>query len=153
MKEILNLPGFTFHHVGIAVRNINKTAAFYESTGWKRVVDTFVDKCQNIKACFYSQEGFPLMELIEAVDEYSPMVKILEKSGVGPYHCCYGVDDIEKSVNELKKIKFMQISRLAPSAGMPGRRVCFIYGKDFGLIELVENRDKEADYKVLYNRL
>lgn len=148
MKDILNLPGFLFHHIGIAVRDINKTAAFYERTGWQRVVEIFEDPCQNIRGCFYSRDGFPLIELIEAVDEKSPMVKILERSGVGPYHCCYGVDDIEGAVTELKKLKFMQISSLVPSIGIHGRRVCFIYGKDFGLIELVENRTKDADKKV-----
>lgn len=147
MMDLLNIPGLSFHHIGIAVRNIEETAQFYERTGWTRVVETAFDPCQNVRACFYGREGFPLMELIEAVDEKSPMVKILEKSGVGPYHCCYGVDDIESSVKELKKLKFMQTGRSVPSTGMPGRRVCFLYNKDFGLIELVENKNRTANGK------
>lgn len=135
----LDLSGFSFHHIGIAVHDIEATAKFYEATGWERTVETSYDPCQNVRACFYSKIGFPTVELIEAVDEASPMTKILNKTGVSPYHLCYGVDNIEESIKKLKSLRFMPTGRPVPSTGMIGRRVCFLYNRDYGLIELVEN--------------
>lgn len=139
----LDLPGFSFHHIGVAVHDIEATAQFYDLTGWTRIIETSYDPCQNVRACFYSKDGFPTVELIEAVDETSPMTKILDKTGVGPYHFCYGVDNMEDSIKKLKSLRFMPTSRPVPSTGIPGRRVCFLYNRNFGLIELVENHRTE----------
>lgn len=139
----LDLPGFSFHHIGVAVNDIETTAQFYDLTGWVRIIETSYDTCQNVRACFYSKDGFPTVELIEAVDETSPMTKILAKTGVGPYHFCYGVDNMEDSIKKLKSLRFMPTSRPVPSTGMPGRRVCFLYNRNYGLIELVENHITE----------
>lgn len=140
IDKSLNIPGFSLHHIGVAVFDIEATSSFYEATGWERVVKTTFDPCQNVKACFYSKTGFPTIELIEAVDEKSPIIKILSKTGVGPYHFCYGVDNMENAIVELKKMKFMLTGRPVPSTGMPGRKVCFLFNKNYGLIELVENK-------------
>ncbi len=137
-----NIKGFSFHHIGMAVFNIEETAKFYESTGWQRVVETKYDPCQNVRACFYGNPGFPTIELIETVDENSPINKLLAKSGVGPYHLCYGVDDMESAIKTLRtEMRFMLTSRPVPSTGMPGRKVCFLYSRNYGLIELVENEN------------
>lgn len=145
MNEVIdNLSGFSFHHIGIACFSIEETAKFYEATGWSRVRDITLDPCQNVNVCFYAKPGFPLTELIECTDENSPVNGILSKSGVSPYHCCYGVDDIEEAIATLKKkLRFMPTGAPVPSTGMPGRKVCFLYNRNFGLIEIVENRKAE----------
>lgn len=132
--------GFSFHHVGVAVFSIEESSRFYELMGFTRSVETAYDPCQNVKACFYSKEGFPTIELIEGVDEKSPMNNILSKTGVSPYHFCYGVDNMDEAIIQLKGLRFMPTGRPVPSTGMPGRKVCFLFNRNYGLIELVENR-------------
>lgn len=135
----LDIKGFSFHHIGLAVFKIEDTAKFYEATGWQRIVETAFDPCQNVRACFYAKQGFPTTELIEAVDEKSPIRKILSKSGVGPYHYCFAVDNLQEAISQLRSLKFIPTGKPVPSVGMPGRKVCFLYNMNYGLIELVES--------------
>lgn len=67
------------------------------------------------------------------------MVKILKNNGVTPYHVCYEVDSIEKSIFELRMLHFMPTSKInfAPAISEYGK-VVFLYHNDFGLIELFE---------------
>lgn len=78
------------------------------------------------------------MELISPKDDTSPVCKNLQKNGVSPYHICYEVENLEGIMAELKKEKFLVVSRPVPAVAMGNRRVCFLYSKNVGLIELVE---------------
>ena len=73
------------------------------------------------------------------VDENSPVNRTLDKMGVTPYHCCYSVDDMEGAIARLKKIKFVPLIKAVEACAIGGRRVCFLFNKKVGLIELVES--------------
>ena len=131
------LKDFKFHHIGVAVKDIEATASVYEQGGYRRSVSVF-DPIQDVNICWLTKEGMPTVELLAPVDEKSPVNKTLEKVGVSPYHCCYVVDNIEDAVEELKKQKYIMISKPAEAVAFCGSRVCFLYNKNVGLIELVE---------------
>lgn len=131
------LESFLFHHIGVAVKSIEKTAKCYELGGYHRSVTTF-DPIQNVNICWLTKDGMPMVELLEPVDDNSPVCKILEKNGVTPYHTCYIVDNIEEAVGELRKQKYVQVSQPAEAVAITGSRVCFMFNKSIGLIELVE---------------
>lgn len=80
----------------------------------------------------------PRIELIEPVDEKSPVYKILQKSGVTPYHICYEVENIQREIDRLKKEKFLPISKPVRAIAMNNKLICFLFNKNIGLIELVE---------------
>lgn len=128
-----------FHHTGMAVYSIEKTAAFYtdKNLGYTRS-QTVYDPVQNVNICWLTKEGEPTIELLEPVDEKSPVVKTLDKNGVSPYHICYVVDDIEAAVKELRLQKFVALGRPVEAVAFRGSKVCFLYSKAAGLIELVE---------------
>lgn len=96
------LPDFKFHHIGIAVWDIEETALYYVDAGYMKA-ETVIDEIQNVKICFLTKENMPMLELLAPVDENSPVNRILNKMGVSPYHCCYLVDDMEDAVCRLKK--------------------------------------------------
>lgn len=73
------------------------------------------------------------------MDETSPVNKILEKNGVTPYHTCYIVDEIELAMKELRKMKYIVVSKPAEAVAIHGCKVCFLFNKNVGLIELVES--------------
>ena len=98
------LAEFDFHHIGIATYDIDDTAQFYISAGYAKT-ETTIDPIQNIKICFLSKEGMPLIELLAPVDDNSPVNKTLEKMGVSPYHCCYCVENMDEAIGKLKKQK------------------------------------------------
>lgn len=131
------LDSFKFHHIGVAVKDIDATAVVYEKGGYKRSSSIF-DPIQNVNICWLTKEGMPTVELLAPVDETSPVNKTLEKNGVTPYHTCYVVDNIEDAVAQLRKQKYVMVSKPAEAVAFCGSRVCFLFNKNMGLIELVE---------------
>lgn len=132
-----------YHHIGIAVFNIEETAPFYIMQGYSKS-QTVYDPIQNVNICFlfYLNNGgggqMPMIELIEPIDETSPVYKILQKSGVTPYHICYEVENISDTITELKREKFIPLSKPVEAVAMSNKKVCFLFNKNIGLIELVE---------------
>ena len=131
------LPEFKFHHIGIAVKDIDATASIYEQGGYRRSSSIY-DPIQNVSICWLIREGYPTVELLAPVDEKSPVNRILDKNGVTPYHCCYVVDNLEGAIMDLKKQRYVMVSKPAEAVAFRGSRVCFLFNKNVGLIELVE---------------
>ena len=127
----------SFHHIGIACRDIDKTMVFYLSMGYEAspVVD---DPLQHVSVCFLNKEGAPRLELLAPLDEQSPVVRTLKTVGVSPYHMCYSVRDIEEAIASLREQRFLLVSGPVPACAMDDRRVAFLFHKNTGLIELVE---------------
>lgn len=128
------------HHVGIACYDIESTAQFYISQGYIKT-PTVYDAIQNVNICFLCKSGDGCVELISPKDGTSPICKILQKNGVSPYHICYETSNLDKTVLELKVNKFLLVSKPAPAVALGNRRVCFLFNKNIGLIELVETED------------
>lgn len=136
MKEFPFITGV--NHIGVATRNRKETSAFYEAVGYHEVVGGY-DPYQNVYGFFYEADNMPTIELLAPYDEKSPINKMLEKNGVTPYHLCYNINcTIEEAVKELKAERFMAISKPTYSDNLKGR-VCFLFHKDVGVIELFEH--------------
>ena len=133
------LDSFKFHHIGYAVFSIENTAKYYIGAGYE-ASDITEDPIQNIRICFLKKESMPLIELLEAINETSPVLGVLKKVGVSPYHCCYEVEDIEESVRQLKKQRFIPTGKIVEACALENRRICFLYNREVGLIELLENK-------------
>lgn len=131
------LESLKFHHIGIAVYDIGKTAPFYVNAGYTQS-ETIIDTFQNVKICWLTKDGMPKLELLEPIDNTSPVIKTLEKNGVSPYHTCYIVENIEDAVAELRKQRYVPFSKIAPAPAINNNRVVFLFNKNVGLIELVE---------------
>lgn len=131
------LDEFKFHHIGIAVKDINTTAMIYVKGGYIQSKIIF-DPIQNVNICWLQKEGMPLVELLEPVDESSPVNKTLEKNGVCPYHTCYIVENIENAIAQLRSMKYIVVSKPEQAIAISNCKVCFLYNKNVGLIELVE---------------
>ena len=119
------------------MKDINKTAAIYEAGGYT-VSNTILDPIQNVNICWLTKEGMPTVELLEPINETSPVCKTLEKNGVTPYHTCYTVDNIDEAIAELRKMRYVVVSKPVEAVAIHNCKVCFLYNKNIGLIELVE---------------
>ena len=98
-------------------------------TGVRNAVNRIVDEINNCDEDI----------LINGPLIHSPQtVKILEKRGVTTYHICYEVDDINSSVSELRKQKFVQLFKPVEAVALNNQKICYLFNKDVGLIELVE---------------
>lgn len=133
------LPYLRFHHIGIAVQNIERTVNQYIIGGGVVFSESDpIRSCPKSKYLFLEKQGMPCIELLEPVEETSPVTKILRNNGVTPYHICYETDDLGQTIVDLKARRFLVVVKPVEAVAIENRKVCFLYHKDVGLIELVE---------------
>lgn len=129
-----------FHHIGVATTNLEMAVKRYEALQYQIQDDQiFEDKIQNVRIAFMYKSGDPLIELITPLSEKSPVDKILEKNGSTPYHTCYEVPSIDEFSVFARKNRFIRIIEPVPAVAFGGRRICFFFNKEIGVIELLEN--------------
>lgn len=131
------LDTFRFHHIGIATDNIERTAKYYLEAGYVMTEKTY-DPVQDVNIVFLTKDSMPVIELLEPGSPNSPVSKTLERSGVSTYHLCYYVEDIDVALRELKKKCFLPLFRPVEAVALENKRICFLFNKEVGLIELIE---------------
>ena len=123
-------------HVGIAVKSIDGALKFWEGclgikcTGVEEVAE------QKVKTAFLPLKDSEV-ELLESMTDDGPVAKFIEKKGEGIHHLAIRVEDLEKSLAELKE----QVIRLIdekPRIGAGGAKIAFIHPAATGgiLLEL-----------------
>ena len=127
------------HHIGYAVKDINKSLAMFEKLGFHLVGDVTHDTSRKVDICFlvdFNNEN--KVELIAPYEEGSDADGPLKKwGGPAPYHICYEVDSIEQCIADLGR-GCVVIKKPAVAPAIDNKRVAFLYHKDMGLFEIVE---------------
>ena len=126
------------HHVGYAVRSIEKSAPAFMELGYQVCSEVTEDTIRGIKIQFLKNDKGFVIELVEPAQVGSPVDGILKRNGEGPYHICYIVDDINAAICELqdKRYKIFLDKDVAPA--IENKNVAFLYHNRMGIIELVE---------------
>ncbi|MCZ6469351.1 MAG: methylmalonyl-CoA epimerase [Candidatus Dadabacteria bacterium] len=128
------------YHVAIAVRDLSAVEEVYKTALGLRVEHREVVEDQGVKTSMLVPEnGGTAIELLEPMDENSPISKFLDKRGEGIHHICFKVDDIEAVLERLKKQGVRLIDE-SPRPGAYNSRVAFIHPKAMNgvLVELAE---------------
>jgi len=128
------------YHVAIAVRDLSAVEEVYKTALGLRVEHREVVEDQGVKtSMLVSEDGGTAIELLEPMDENSPISKFLDKRGEGIHHICFKVDDIEAVLERLKKQGVRLIDE-TPRPGAYNSRVAFIHPKAMNgvLVELAE---------------
>ena len=112
-------------HLGIAVKDMTEAKRAYEALGFTIEAEHDVPT-EKVKTAFISV-GESHLELLEPTDPTSVIAKFLEKRS-GVHHICLLVDDIEKSMAEMKAAG-AQLLDETPRIGAGGCRVAFIHPK------------------------
>jgi methylmalonyl-CoA/ethylmalonyl-CoA epimerase len=132
---------YRFHHMGVATRNIEKSAAAYANLGYSRS-ETIVEPSQNVKICFLTRPGSPAIELVEPLTADAPVSRFVQ-SGTTPYHTCWEVDDIYQSIEELEDLNFRLMFEPLVSEAMDKGLFCYLFSVDIGLFELYQRKAVE----------
>ena len=137
----MKISDLKIHHVGVAVADIESATAVYRENGYLCSEKIF-DPIQNVNICFAEKPDELRAELIEPAGENSPVSEILKKSGGEPevYHVCYTVSDIDQAVSDLRKERWLPVRMPVPAVACGNARVAFLYSKEAGLIELLEEK-------------
>ncbi len=125
------------HHVGYLTKDLEKAEKEFLALGYTIEQAVKLDELRKINISFLINGNYRV-ELIEPVDDTSPMYPLLKKYKNTPYHFCYEVDNLDSSVTDLsnKGYTVMQAPLEAPC--IEGRRVAFLMNSNLGIIELVE---------------
>ena len=130
---------FTFHHVGIAVRDLSTAIAIYKRLfGYELVAGPFEDPIQKVSVCFLSRAaGDPTLELVAPLGRESPIDRVL-KTGGGTYHICYEVLDMDAAISHLTEQGSFLISGPVPALAFEMRTIAWLMTEAALLVELVE---------------
>ena len=126
------------HHIGYLVKNIDKALTSFINLGFKSESKVYYDPIQKSNITFLSN-GTYMIELVEPATADAITYNLLGKIGSSPYHICYKCSDIEATFNELREKGFSPISEIVNAVAFDGKKICFLFKKDLGIIELVEN--------------
>jgi methylmalonyl-CoA epimerase len=130
----------SLYHVAIAVRNIAEVEKLYQTALGLKVTHREVVEGQGVKSSMLEPEyGGTSIELLEPLNDHSPISKFLKKRGEGIHHICFIVDNIELALKRLKD-EGVELIDESPRPGAYGAKVAFIHPKAMNgvLIELAE---------------
>ena len=125
-------------HIGIAVKNIDESLAFYRDTlGLSSVGEEVIEE-QKVKVAFLPL-GDTELELLESTSPDGPVAKFIEKRGEGIQHIALRVENIEEALKELKEKDFRLIDQ-QPRYGAGNAKIAFLHPKATGgiLLEISE---------------
>ncbi len=125
-------------HIGIAVKDIDEAAKFWEGVLGLKITEREEVAEQKVITAFIPT-GDSEIELLQATSEDSPIAKFIENKGEGIQHIALKVDDIEAALAELKAQDFRLIDQ-CPRKGAGGAKIAFLHPKATGgvLLELCQ---------------
>ncbi len=124
------------HHVGIVVKDLEKTITLYGGMLGGEPVSHIQMKEAHLNLASFKLGG-SMLEFLEG-SPGSPFEAFLEKNGEGIHHIAYEVDDIEGELQKLEALG-VKLEDKEPRDG-PGSRIAFVGPEGAGgvYIELVE---------------
>ena len=128
---------FSIDHLGIAVKSLAASKAFYEQMGL-RVESEEVVEHEKVRVAMLPV-GESRIELLEATSEDSPIARFLAKRGEGLHLISLRVADLEATVARMKQSGARFVSDEI-KIGAGGHRYVFVHPASAGgvLLELCE---------------
>jgi methylmalonyl-CoA/ethylmalonyl-CoA epimerase len=127
-----------FHHVGVAVRDLDAALDTYVGVfGFEPVAEPVEVPSEHVRVCFLRAAPGVMIELVEGLDEHSPVRELLQRTGAGTYHICYQVDDLDVALSTLRGRRFLPFKRFQVETTGPNR-FAFLLTPDRQLFELCE---------------
>ncbi len=138
--------GWRLHHIGVAVPDVEAAAEPYVSGfGMVPLGGVVRDEVQRVDVGFLGGPGTPngrdagtriALELIAPYDDSSPVAGHLMR-GMGAYHTCYEVDDVERAMERLRGARFRVLAEPVPAIALGGRPIAWLLAPSRHLIELL----------------
>lgn len=98
------------HHIAVVVNDLDKAVDYYQSLGIGKVEREviFPEAQPTIRAVLVNIGPVPI-ELIQALEGYSPYKEFLERKGEGVHHIAFVVDNLDEEEAKLaeKEVKVL----------------------------------------------
>jgi catechol 2,3-dioxygenase-like lactoylglutathione lyase family enzyme len=132
------IPGWTFHHLGIACLDLRRETDVYRGLGYSPESADFTDPIQQVHGRFLVGGG-PRLELLVAINGASVLDPWLQK-GIRVYHQAYEVQDLSAAILALREDGAIIVREPAPAVAFADRRISFAMLPNLALVELIEAR-------------
>ncbi|WP_281541733.1 methylmalonyl-CoA epimerase [Maribacter aestuarii] len=125
-------------HLGIVVKNMEASNLLFEKLLGAAPYKQEEVASEGVRTSFF-KNGPNKIELLEALDDNSPIAKFLEKKGEGIHHVAFEVDDIVAEITRLKAEGFTVLNE-TPKSGADNKLVAFVHPKTANgvLVELCQ---------------
>ncbi len=125
-------------HIGIAVKDLQASNLLFEKLFGAPAYKEEEVVSEGVKTSFF-QNGPNKIELLEATNPESPIVKFIEKKGEGIHHIAFDVTDIVAEIARLEGEGFVVLNP-TPKKGADNKLVAFLHPKSTNgvLIELCQ---------------
>jgi methylmalonyl-CoA/ethylmalonyl-CoA epimerase len=114
-------------HIGIAVADMEQAVKTYEQLLQTPCYKKEQVASEGVETAFF-QLADSKIELLEAMNEDSPIAKFILKKGEGIHHIAFEVEDIEAEMKRLSALGF-QVLNEQPKRGADNKMVCFLHPK------------------------
>jgi methylmalonyl-CoA/ethylmalonyl-CoA epimerase len=128
-------------HIAIAVPKIEPVLEQYSKLFGAEITSPKIVSEQGIRMAYIHFQNVKI-ELIEPLNEQSPIAKFLERNPKGAmHHFCAVTTDAEESSKKIKNNKMRVLGE--PSEGHHGQKMFFMHPSDTSsiLVEIVENKN------------
>ena len=133
-------PVWRLHHVGVAVPDVRTASEPYVAAmGMVPLGDVVRDEVQRVDLLFLGAPGSDpgvALELVAPYDDASPVAGHLLR-GIGAYHTCYEVDDLDGALHRLAEARFRLLAEPVPAVALGGRPIAWLLAPSRHLVELL----------------
>ena len=113
-------------HIAIAVDNVEESAKIYQQALGTDHVEFETVESEGVKIAIIELENGRI-ELIQPMNDSSPIKKFLDKKGQGLHHMALDTDNIEGEVERMEGCGIQFLGKIRP--GSAGTKVTFIHPK------------------------
>jgi len=113
-------------HIAIAVDNVEESAKIYQQALGADHVEFETVESEGVKIAIIELENGRI-ELIQPINDSSPIKKFLDKKGQGLHHMALDTDNIEGEVERMGGCGIQFLGKIRP--GSAGTKVIFIHPK------------------------
>jgi methylmalonyl-CoA/ethylmalonyl-CoA epimerase len=130
----------TFHHIGVACRDLVTETEAFRLLGYEAEAEDFVDSRQGIRGRFLIGSG-PRLELLVGLPGSSVLTPWLKK-GLKFYHQAFVVQNLDVSVEELCQKGGRLVSPPVPAVAFGGHQIAFVMLRNLALVELIQGDEQ-----------
>ena len=125
-------------HLGLAVRDLDAAIRLYEQVFGLRVTHRWVAEADRMEAASFHLDGMEI-ELMQPLDDESPIGRFIAKRGEGIHHIAYKVDDVADALHRAADAGLQTIDQ-EPRRGGDGRTMIgFLHPRStFGVLTELE---------------
>lgn len=133
---MLNALNCTFHHIGVACRDLDVEARYWLMLGYRVESPDFEDEVQRVRGRFLIGPG-PRLELLVGTTPDSPVAGMVKRR-VKMYHQAFETPDLDKAIAMLEESGARLTAPAAEAVAFGGRRIAFLFLPNGNILELIE---------------